>query len=136
MKCLKTVTQTNKRISNTLEKFEVLREESDKYPQLKEVTIDEMKAFIGLIYFRGLYGQNSHRTNIIFSPKHGSPVFGACMSRNRFEFLQAHICFDDFESPLATVVNMVAMGFIPKLVIYLRWGFLHFVAKIRPVHIG
>ena len=92
------VTHTNKRISNTLEKFEVLREESDKYPQLKEVTIDEMKAFIGLIYFRGLYGQNSNRTNIIFSPKHGSPVFGACMSRNRFEFLQARICFDDFES--------------------------------------
>lgn len=71
-----TVQHTNKRKTNILEIFGDLLKQSDKYHQMKEVTIDEMKAFIGLLYFFGLYGVNNHTTNILFSQKHGMPVLG------------------------------------------------------------
>ena len=71
---------------------------SNKYPQFKETSIIEMKAFLGLLYYRGLYGMNMHDVNLLFSERHGPPVFSACMSRMRFKFLQAHICFDALEN--------------------------------------
>lgn len=39
---------------------------------------------------------NNHSIKILFSVKHGLPVFGACMPENRFKFLMAHICFDQY----------------------------------------
>lgn len=82
---------TNTRIKETV--LEKMPEGAD-YPEIMETNIIEMKAFIGLMYYRGLYGMNMHRVNILFSERHGAPVFSACMSRNRFEFLQGHLCFD------------------------------------------
>ena len=61
-------------------------------------TIIEMKALIGLMYYRGLYGQNNHRLDMLFSERHGAPVFSATMSRMRFQFILAHLCFDDYRS--------------------------------------
>ena len=56
-----------------------------------------MKAFIGLLYYRGLFGLSKYRINIIFSDRHAPHVFTACMSRMRFEFLLAHLCFDEVD---------------------------------------
>ena len=50
------------------------------------------------MFCRGLYGQNNHRLHMLFSERHGSPVFSACMSRLRFQFLLlTHLCFDDYQ---------------------------------------
>ena len=48
-----------------------------------------------LIYMRGLLEQAHQRTNAMFHEIFGNPVFSATMSRKRFEFLIAHISFDD-----------------------------------------
>ena len=74
---------TNRKISATIA---FLRQKGTtdftKLPHLKEVTPIEMKAFIGLLFYRGLYGLTKHSTNILFSDRHGPAVFSATMSRN------------------------------------------------------
>ena len=47
---------------------------------------------------RGLLGQAHQGTNAMFHEIFGNPVFGATMSRNRFEFLIVCISFDDHTS--------------------------------------
>ena len=58
----------------------------------------EVLALIGMIYMRGLLGQALQGTNAMFYEIFGNPVFGATMSRNRFEFLIVYISFDDHTS--------------------------------------
>ena len=89
---------TNKKINETIRKYGEQLAESDKYPHVKVLSPIEFEAFLGLVYFRGLYGLNNHNIDIIFSDKHGLPVFGATMSRNRFKFVWAHLFFDDFDN--------------------------------------
>ena len=55
----------------------------------------ELKAFIGLVYFRGLYGMNHHNIELLFKSGIGPDIFGATMSQRRMRFLLAHITFDD-----------------------------------------
>lgn len=55
----------------------------------------EMRAFLGLLYVRGLLGQNTHDQKLLFKEKIGHPIFGAVMSWHRFAFLHANITFDD-----------------------------------------
>ena len=43
------VQNTNEWITNILEKFVYLLKQSDRHAQIKEATIDRMKAFIGLL---------------------------------------------------------------------------------------
>ena len=50
------------------------------------------------MYARGLQGQNSVRTELLFSENYGHPIFSATMSKNRFKFLFSKISFDDFET--------------------------------------
>ena len=87
---------TNKRIEETIQG--IIDKDGKMYAQIKVTTIIEMKAFIGLMYYRGLYGQNNHRLDMLFSERHGAPVFSATMSRMRFQFILAHLCFDDYRS--------------------------------------
>ena len=68
--------------------------EFTKISHLKEGKAIEMKAFIGLLFYRGLYGLTKHCTHILFSDRHGPAVFSTTMSRLQFEFFVAHICFD------------------------------------------
>ena len=88
---------TNKKIVQTIEKVRNVLENSDKYPHVKVTKKMEIEAFVGLLYYRGLYCLKNHSLNIMFSDRFGLPVFSACMSRMRFEFLMAHLCFDNFE---------------------------------------
>ena len=54
--------------------------ESSKYPWIKPTNIFELRALIGLLYFRELFGMNKHSLNILFSDKAEPPVFSATMT--------------------------------------------------------
>ena len=88
---------TNKKIEQTTEKVRDVLEESNKYPHVKVSNEMEIEAFVGFLYYRGLYCLKNHSLNILFSDRFGFPVFSACMSRMIFEFIMAHMCFDNFE---------------------------------------
>ena len=72
--------------------------ESSKYPWIKPTNIFELRALIGLLYFRGLFGMNQHSLHRLFSDKAGHPVFSATMSRDRMKFLLSILTFDDPET--------------------------------------
>ena len=63
-------------------------------------TTDEMeiKAFIGLVYFRALMKLNHMDVRFLFQYDIGPPLFGATMGVNRFKFLAANVSFDDNNS--------------------------------------
>ena len=91
------VTFTNKKIQKTLEQIENDEFDASKNPHVKLVDSIDLYAVIGLMYFRGLYGLNQHDIRLPFSDVRGIPVFGATMSRLRFQFIIAYLTFDDFE---------------------------------------
>ena len=89
----------------TNEKIESFRQtvgpkifEGDKCLYLKETNTAEIYAFIGLVYTRGLQGQNSVRTELLFSENYGHPIFSATMSIHRFKILFPKISFNDLET--------------------------------------
>ena len=89
------VTRTNEKIQEFRSKLnpEILTD--NKITYLHETNVLEITALIGLIYARGLLGQNHHRRDLLFSEKVGHPIFGATMSKNRFVFLLSKISFDE-----------------------------------------
>ena len=92
------VTNTNKRINMSIEKIPVETVESGKFPHIKPIDRIDLLATIGLMYFRGLYRGNQHSVNLLFSPDRGIPIFGATMSRLRFQFITRHLSFDDIDT--------------------------------------
>jgi len=89
-------------VFNTNKKIEMIRDKSRAYPLddstyvcMKNTSAGEIYAFIGLLYLRGLLGQNNYDVSILFNDLTGNPIFGATMSKNRFKFLFANIAFDD-----------------------------------------
>ena len=88
------VKMTNKKIARTLKRLPNEITSSDKYTYLKETDKTELYACIGLMYARGLLGQNNLCINHIFSDKTGHPIFGATMSRDKFAFLLSRVSFD------------------------------------------
>ena len=62
---------------------------------MKVVSEMEVKAFIGLFLYRGLYKLNTMGIQKLFSDSHGPPTFSAVMSRNRFAFMLHNLSFDD-----------------------------------------
>ena len=92
------VEKTNLRINRYLRNLQQYKQhviESDKYTWLKETDKSEIRAFIGLLYMRGLLGLNHHDAELLFSKYAGPDVFGATMSQQRMKFLLANIAFDD-----------------------------------------
>ena len=59
--------------------------QNDKYIYIHTTDIAEVYAFIGLIYARGLLGQNVSAEKM-FSDSYGHPIFTATMSKKRFRF--------------------------------------------------
>ena len=72
----KIMTSTNGTIEETIAGLseEVLEDSTKPYIRLTDKC--EMYALFGLMYFRGLLGQNKHHVNDIFSERAGHPVFG------------------------------------------------------------
>lgn len=89
------VKHTNEKISSLRKNMppEVLSDSRNCY--FGETTSQEITAWIGLIYLRGLLSQNNHSTETLFNDKTGHPVFSATMGKNRFKFLMANVRFDD-----------------------------------------
>ena len=58
----------------------------------------ELKAFLGLLYFRGLLQQNMWSVKRLFEDQIGHPIFSATMARDRFEFIRRVIKFDNPET--------------------------------------
>ena len=55
----------------------------------------ELKAFIWLFLYRGLYKLNTMRIWKLFSDSYWPPIFSAVMSRNHFTFILHNLSFDD-----------------------------------------
>ena len=73
---------------------------AEKYSEkayVKLINIVDLRAFLGIVYMRGLYYMNGHRIDNLFSDIHGHPVFSATISRQRFQFILTNLTFDDAE---------------------------------------
>ena len=86
---------TNKKIMALIEQLPEEVRSNDKYTYLREVTKEELLAFFGISYARGLLGQNFLKLRRLFSVDVGHPIFSASMSFNRLVFIKAMISFDD-----------------------------------------
>ena len=70
--------------------------ESSKYRWVKKTDRVEIDALLGLAYFRGILGANTHMTERLLSNEIQF-IFGAMMSKTRFRFLKGQICFDSLQ---------------------------------------
>ena len=91
------VSSTNLKIEHTRSKQPREALKDDTKPYLRPTDRCELQAVIGLMYFRRLLGLNNHGVHHI-SERTGHPVFVGTMSRDRFYFITAHLCFDDYWS--------------------------------------
>ena len=77
---------TNKTIDKNLDKLGTFKEytfNSSKYTWLKQTRKKELKAFIGPVYFRGLYGMNQHNIELLFKSGIGPDIVGGTMSQQQ-----------------------------------------------------
>ena len=86
---------TNKKIMALIEQLPEEVRSNDKYTYLREVTKEELLAFFGISYARGLLGQNFLKLRRLFRVNVGHPIFSESMSFNRLVFIKAMISFDD-----------------------------------------
>ena len=86
---------TNEKIDSLLAKLPTDFNKDFKYSFVKEVSEMELKAFIGLFLYRGLYKLNTMGIQKLFSDSYGPPMFSAVMSCNRFAFILHNLSFDD-----------------------------------------
>lgn len=88
----KILTHTNAQIKQKIDACSQIT----NYPHMKECTLSEFKAFIGLLYLSGLH--RSGRENLSFlwaADGTGIEIFRLTMTLKRFHFIQSNLCFDD-----------------------------------------
>lgn len=66
-----------------------------------DATLEEMLAFIGLLYLRGVYRSNMESTEELWSREHGRPIFQKTMTHARFKELRNMLRFDNPETRAA-----------------------------------
>lgn len=76
------VKYANECIHKTRESFSNEMLNYSRYCYFTNTTNEEILAFIGLMYTRGLLSLNKHATEHLFSGDIGHPVFGATMSKH------------------------------------------------------
>ena len=86
---------TNEKIDSLLAKLLADFNKDFKYLFVKKASEMELKAFIGLSLYRGLYKLNTMGIRKLFSDSCGPPIFSAVMPRNRFAFILHNLSFDD-----------------------------------------
>ena len=86
---------TNKKIMALIEQLPEEVRSNDKCTYLREVTKEELLAFFGISYARGLLGQNFLKLRQLISVDVGHPIFSASMSFNRLVFIKAMISSDN-----------------------------------------
>uniref|UniRef100_UPI00358F0E78 uncharacterized protein n=1 Tax=Myxine glutinosa TaxID=7769 RepID=UPI00358F0E78 len=89
------LTNTNKKINKYLSNLTPEVRNSDKNSYLREASATEIRALLGMLYYRGMLGQNLLDVKWLFGDRVGHPVFGATMSKNRYKFLLTKLSFDD-----------------------------------------
>ena len=92
------ISNTNIRIDEHLDKLWTFKEHtfsSAKCSWLKQSAKEDLKVFIGCVYFRGLYGMNHHNIELLFKYGIDPDIFGATISQQQMRFLLAHIVFDE-----------------------------------------
>ena len=93
---IKTVlNNTNKKIMALIEQLPEKVRSNDKYTYLTEVTKEDLLAFFGISYVRGLLRQNFLKLRRLFSVDVGHPIFSANISFNRLVFIKAIISLGD-----------------------------------------
>ena len=92
------IKHTNNKIESKLENLPDEIKQNNKYSYIKTVTKNELLAFFGFFYARGLLKQNLQETQRLFNSQIGHPIFAATMSYNRYCFLRSMIVFDDAAS--------------------------------------
>lgn len=86
------LTHTNTRIKN---KRDNCPENKEQY-HMADVSLDELKAYIGLLYIAGLNRSNRQNLNDLWrTDGTGVEIFRSTMSLQRFYFLQNNLRFDD-----------------------------------------
>ena len=86
---------TNKKIMALIEQLPEEVHSNDKYTYLREVRKEELLAFFGISYARGLLEQNFLKMRRPFCVDVGHPIFSASISFNRLVFIKAMLSFDD-----------------------------------------
>jgi hypothetical protein len=64
----------------------------------EKVGMDDLKAFIGLVYLRGAFGWRQMSVKDLWSKEFGNEYFKSTMSRNKFERIMRFIRFDNLRS--------------------------------------
>jgi hypothetical protein len=94
---------TNKRIERiNTEKYtnEKYRDKLEKI-KLNKVSDLELYAYVGLLILFGLTNKNEISIDMLWSDKsfvHFTPFASVAMSREMFQLISRHICFDDFDT--------------------------------------
>ena len=91
----KIVAATNRNIAVVLQIVPAYIKLSNKYTHFHLTDAIEIRALIGLMYYRGLFQQVSIDTKYLWNDDYGHPVFGSTMSCKRFNFLMARLSYDD-----------------------------------------
>ena len=60
----------------------------------KEITTEDLLGYIGLVYLRGLQKKSLQDLGHVYAEKFGIPLMNATMSRNRFQWITRHLCFE------------------------------------------
>ncbi|XP_051956395.1 piggyBac transposable element-derived protein 4-like isoform X1 [Xyrauchen texanus] len=70
-----------------------------------KLTDDELKAFVGLVYLRGVVGSKSMRLDDFWSKEFGHSFFKETMSRQKFRDIMRYLRFDDKSTRAARLVT-------------------------------
>ena len=68
-------------------------------------TMDQLKAFVGLVYLRGIAGGKSQKLEDFWSAEMGNPVFKETMSRQNFRDIMRYLRFDDKSTRAACLLE-------------------------------
>ena len=91
------VSCTNYQINKIISKIDM--EAKNEYSSyIKPTTAQELTAFLGLLYARGLLHMSGQNYTLLFQEYIGHPIFGAVMSCRRFAFLNSNIRFDNVDT--------------------------------------
>lgn len=88
----KIVRHTNEEIERYLETLEI---EGTSNPTYSYISLIELKAYIGLLYFSGMQKTNNTNLEDLWNADYGSIRYRATMSQLRFSFISKCIRFDD-----------------------------------------
>ena len=86
---------TNKKIEQDIIELIISDKDTSKVTHVAEIDLIELRAYLGLLLYRGLAGQSKLDSKYLFQDDFGNPVFGATMSKNRFQYIHSRITFED-----------------------------------------